>query len=704
MRGKIRIKLPLWAKITLGALALMICLLIALSIIMRLSPIKIGVLLNLSGPESLPYRQVLEWARENTGRNIELVYVDSNGGDIMEKAKTLLDDHSIRVVIGPQNSDEAMALAPLFIEKKKLLISPTTTSGDLYRAFAGEEYFWRTVESDVAQARTIMDILAEKGTKKVALVYADTSYGKTFYDWIGFYATEKNIEVTSIQALKTNPDYDTLAANAAMGEPDYIILTMPPKDSIELKNRFDKNNVKSKLFLTDLSQFDSLIAELGERAEGLESTGPSTDPESGFEKAYRERFSEDPPIMMASTYDAFMMAATTLARQEYAHRYSLLPFSVKENTATSLKQILFGDIGGNEFRWDELGPMLDDIGRGNIPTLTGATGIVAYDKEKGVDPVGTFYAYSIVKDGKFHIERLISANKGRTVSAAGTIASDHLAYISDTDTQTNLPEKKDLQAVIIATTDQWQNYRHQSDAFAMYQLLRSNNVPDDKITLFLIDDIANFSKNNPKPSLFHIKDGSDNYSSSAIDFSGDKVTAENLKQTLLNLDSDNQTNLLVYVAGHGGTGSNSTDSANNQLGDEGIIRFSNGNNMTSTELKSVIEEMAGKQKYRQMMVVLETCFSGAMGKDITTPNVLFMTAASDQEVSYGANYSPKIKQWLADNFTYQLIAQINKDPESSIADLYSKVYKNVPGSHVTLLNWKNFGNLTKTPISSFLRP
>ncbi|HOX41233.1 MAG TPA: ABC transporter substrate-binding protein, partial [bacterium] len=191
MKEKQKHTLPLWAKIVLSVFAVFICLLATLAVIMRLSPIKIGVILNLSGPESLPYREVLEWAKENTGRNIELVYIDSNGpGDIVEKAKPLLEDHSIRAVIGPQNSDEAFALAPLFIEKKKLLISPTATSADLYRAFAGEGYFWRTVESDVAQARTIIDILAEKGTKKVALVYADTSYGKTFYDWVGFYATE----------------------------------------------------------------------------------------------------------------------------------------------------------------------------------------------------------------------------------------------------------------------------------------------------------------------------------------------------------------------------------------------------------------------------------------------------------------------------------------------------------------------------------
>ncbi|HOX41429.1 MAG TPA: C13 family peptidase, partial [bacterium] len=511
------------------------------------------------------------------------------------------------------------------------------------------------------------------------------------------------MEITSIQALRPDSDYDTLVSNAITEEPDYIILATTPQDTAEIKNRLDQTGSRAKLFLTDLSGFDSLIETLGEKAEGLELIGPSTDPKSGFDEAYLEKFKQDPPNMMASTYDAFMLTAATLTRQEYAHRYSILPFSIKENTAESLRNVLFGDIGGKVFGWNQLDQMLDDIASGNIPTIDPlATGIVAYDKDSGVDPVGTFYAYSRVENGKFTIQQLISADSGRAVSAAGTVGSIRQTNFEATTTHT-LPEKKDLQAVIAATSDEWQNYRHQSDAFAMYQLFKSQGLSDDKIHLLVVDDVANYAKNNPKPSLFHVKDGSDNYANPAIDLSGEKVTVDNFRQTLLSLNSDKNTNLLIYIAGHGGTGSTATDSSS-QLGDEGMIRFSHGNPLASHELKAVIEEMAAKKKFRQMLVVLETCFSGAMGKDITTPNVLFLSAASDQEVSYGANYSSKIRQWLADQFTYQFIKHVQADPDLTIADLYNKVYGSVPGSHVTLQNYKNFPNLIKTPISDFIKP
>jgi len=81
--------------------------------------------------------------------------------------------------------------------------------------------------------------------------------------------------------------------------------------------------------------------------------------------------------------------------------------------------------------------------------------------------------------------------------------------------------------------------------------------------------------------------------------------------------------------------------------------------------------------------------------------VLFLSDASDKEVSYGANYNERIDQWLADNFTYQFLGEVKRNPSQSIADFYTNVYQNVDGSHVTILNYQNFSNLIQTPISDF---
>lgn len=41
----------------------------------------------------------------------------------------------------------------------------------------------------------------------------------------------------------------------------------------------------------------------------------------------------------------------------------------------------------------------------------------------------------------------------------------------------------------------WANYRHQADAFAMYQLLRQSGYDDDHIILIIEDNLASDPKN-----------------------------------------------------------------------------------------------------------------------------------------------------------------------------------------------------------------
>ena len=54
-----------------------------------------------------------------------------------------------------------------------------------------------------------------------------------------------------------------------------------------------------------------------------------------------------------------------------------------------------------------------------------------------------------------------------------------------------LPQTTDRWAVVISPSTSWTNYRHQADAFAMYQLLRQDGYDDDHIILIVEDNLAN---------------------------------------------------------------------------------------------------------------------------------------------------------------------------------------------------------------------
>ena len=46
-------------------------------------------------------------------------------------------------------------------------------------------------------------------------------------------------------------------------------------------------------------------------------------------------------------------------------------------------------------------------------------------------------------------------------------------------------------AVLVAGSNTWSNYRHQSDIFHHYQILRERGVKPENIIVFAYDDIAN---------------------------------------------------------------------------------------------------------------------------------------------------------------------------------------------------------------------
>ena len=131
------------------------------------------------------------------------------------------------------------------------------------------------------QVKVILSILKGKGATKVALLVENSSYGETFYDWTGFFATEYGIDVTSIRQFDSgSPMLDSDVADALKTNPDYIVAVAWPGDAASIKRAIDRSGSTTKLFLTDAADKPALISSLGAAAEGLEGTNPTADPDN----------------------------------------------------------------------------------------------------------------------------------------------------------------------------------------------------------------------------------------------------------------------------------------------------------------------------------------------------------------------------------------------------------------------------------------
>jgi hypothetical protein len=92
--------------------ALISSLLMLSSCAKRTGPLRIGVLLPLTGPEAFDVDEVLDWAVDNNintnkginNRQIELVYKNLYQQDVVELAQEFIEDESIKIVIDTDKS------------------------------------------------------------------------------------------------------------------------------------------------------------------------------------------------------------------------------------------------------------------------------------------------------------------------------------------------------------------------------------------------------------------------------------------------------------------------------------------------------------------------------------------------------------------------------------------------------------------------
>lgn len=92
-----------------------------------------------------------------------------------------------------------------------------------------------------------------------------------------------------------------------------------------------------------------------------------------------------------------------------------------------------------------------------------------------------------------------------------------------------------------------------------------------------------------------------------------------------------------------------------------------------------------------------------MGRACTgISGVLVMTASNEFEPSKADMKDPDMGIWLSNGFTRTFMNAIGSSPDIFIRDLYYKVAKGTVGSHVTVYNAENFGNLYRASINEFI--
>ena len=81
-----------------------------------------------------------------------------------------------------------------------------------------------------------------------------------------------------------------------------------------------------------------------------------------------------------------------------------------------------------------------------------------------------------------------------------------------------------------------------------------------------------------------------------------------------------------------------------------------------------------------------------------------LSAATALEVSYAGQYDAEVRAWVNDEFSQEVAARAEEDASITLFDLYVDVYLNVPGSHTSLYNAAEAGDITAVQLAEFLSP
>ena len=226
-------------------------------------------------------------------------------------------------------------------------------------------------------------------------------------------------------------------------------------------------------------------------------------------------------------------------------------------------------------------------------------------------------------------------------------------------------------AVLVAGSNTYTNYRHQSDIFHHYHILVDRGIKPENIIVFAYDDIASASRNPFPGKIFNSPEGKDVYAGVVIDYYGKDVTPENFIAALTGdadsitkkderttgkiLQSTSEDNVFMFYSDHGS---------------DNLVSFP-GKYLYADELIDTFNVMYEKKMYKELVFYLESCHSGSMFDGLLPDNIKIyaVTAAGPDENSYAEYCSSDAKvngtligSCLGDEFSCRFMEDIDSRP------------------------------------------
>lgn len=674
------------------------------------------------------------------------VDLDDLGYDLTHPKKGADTCHAI---IGPYRSSHAQTILNYAQSKRLPVVMPTCTSADLQRTNARNTYAWFLTESDITQTEIMMTACQYLGARGVSLIYTDDTYGRSFYEWMPFFATEHSLKIIG-NPMAYQPGSDLSDYLRQLGreyretfpdidlesdDNDPLVIIVALSDANDYKQVLqqiaavtaeasDEKSVFMAPLLSDTSYDDSVLDSL--KSYIFLGITPTASSAMGFTAAYKARYEKDLTCGMAQVYDALTLIALGAAYRVGSPDVCLVnnnpvvynerPF---EPGLTDYMRGVVASWQGPNTTWDKSGlaTAFDYLFQNKSIQVGGATGSLDFDATYNTSILETTYELWFMFGGAMPLTYLSTAGSSSTPSTT-QIWQQKKQFeqeIGEDAITSWLPDRDECWAVIVSPSTTWANYRHQADAFAMYKTLKQYGYDDDHIVLIVEDNLAHDPRNAKfdgqifvdRDTVMAIYDplvNEDVRSDCVVDYHFSELKPDDLADIMLGrqserlphvIHSDGDDNVFFFWSGHGGP------TQGPLWGNENATTY-----FGTERIKSIVEQMEEESLYRRMMLAIETCFSGKWGEALMgMPNVIVLTAATPYETSKADLYSGELGVYLSNAFARTFRHEINTNFYVTIYDLYKEMAKTTTGSHVSMYNQQNYGNVyTERANEFFISP
>lgn len=331
----------------------------------REKEITIGVILPLTGdaaPYGVKIKAGIDFAYANSSdtlkKGIELVYEDSQGKDkaAINSYMKLVNTNKVKIIIGPFNSSEVLALSKSVYKDNTFLMLPTATSPKI--TDAGKNIF-RIISSDIYDSKVLSEFITkDKKQTKIGIIYLNNEYGVGFVDAFKASLEKKNLSLFGDFAIDNQlKDYKTIIRKIKDTDIEAIIVIGINEIGYFLKQAKEMGLTKS-IYSTGMIENPEVLKIAGESANNVIYTYPSFDLKSKrqavleFVDNFTLQNNDPPSILEALGYDSFVLLRNAIVE--------------KGNTPNDIREYLLNlnDFEGitGQLTFDENGDVIKPIG------------------------------------------------------------------------------------------------------------------------------------------------------------------------------------------------------------------------------------------------------------------------------------------------------------------------------------------------------